>query len=100
MEEFELIDIREEQEVKNSWNTFIHSHHYHYCTDYFDSSFALHPRRTVESHRHRTQAMTPSEMFQDGNPVSSNFKTLEELWEWHKPLIEAEIKFEEEHKAS
>ena len=44
--------------------------------------------------------MTPSEMFQDGNPVSSNFKTLEELWEWHKPLIEAEIKFEEEHKAS
>ncbi|MGC1473506.1 MAG: hypothetical protein WA775_13010 [Psychroserpens sp.] len=98
MEEFELIDIREEQAVKNSWNTFIHSHHYHYCTDYFDSSFALHPRRTVESHRHRTQPLTPSEAFQDGNPIQDNFETLEELWEWHIPLIEAENKFEEEHK--
>lgn len=90
MEEFELIDIRDEKEVRNSWDTFIHSHHYHYCNDYFNSSFALHPRRTVESHRHGTQAMTPSEMFQDGNRIPDNFRSLEELWDWHKPLIEAE----------
>lgn len=97
MEEFELIDIREEKEVKKSWDTFIHSHHYHYCNDYFNSSFALHPRRTVESHRHRTQPLTVSEAFQDGNLIPTNFRTLEELWEWHKPLIEAEEKFKNDN---
>jgi len=93
MEEFELIDIREEKEVKKSWNTFIHSHHYHYCKDYFNSSLALHPRRSVESYRHWALPLTPNDMFQDGNQVPKNFKTLEELWEWHRPLIEAEKKF-------
>ncbi len=93
MEEFELIDIQEEKELLKSWKTFIHTHHYHYCNDYFDSSLALHPRRTVESYHHWALPMTPSHVFQDGNKVPNNFKTLEELWEWHKPLIEAERKF-------
>lgn len=93
MEEFELIDIREEYEVVQSWNTFIHSHHYHYCKDYFDSSLALHPRRTVESYHHWAMPITPNEAFQDGNQIPANFKTLEELWEWHKPLLKAENKF-------
>lgn len=35
-------------------------------------------------------------MFQDGNKIPNNFKTLEELWKWHEPLIEAENKFDEE----
>jgi hypothetical protein len=93
MEEFELIDIREEEEVKKSWDKFIHSHHYHYCTSYFKSSLALHPRRSVESYHHWSMPLTPSEAFQDGNKIPDDFKTLEELWEWHKPLIEAEEKF-------
>jgi len=93
MEEFELIDIREENEVKKSWNTFIHSHHYNYAKDYFDSSLALHPRRTVESYHHWAMPMTPNEAFQDGNQIPNNFKSLEQLWEWHRPLIEAEDKF-------
>lgn len=93
MEEFELIDIREEDEVKKSWNTFIHSHHYNYASNYFDSSLALHPRRTVESYHHWSMPMTPNEAFQDGNQVPDNFTTLEQLWDWHKPLVEAENKF-------
>lgn len=93
MEQFELIDIREESEVRKSWNTFIHSHHYNYCKDYFKSSFAYHPRRTVESYHHWSMPMSPSDSFQDGNPVPADFRSLEELWGWHKPLIEAEEKF-------
>jgi hypothetical protein len=31
-----------------------------------------------------------SEAFQEGNPVPQDFKTLKELWDWYKPLIEAE----------
>ena len=87
------IDIREEDEVVKSWRTFIHTHHYHYANNYFDSSLALHPRRTVESYRHWALPMTPNDMFQDGNQVPDNFKTLDELWEWHEPLIKAEEEF-------
>jgi hypothetical protein len=90
MEQFELIDIREEKEVKKSWNGFIHSHHYDYCSSFFESSIALHPRRSVESYHHWSMPSAFSEAFQEGNPVPQDFKTLKELWDWYKPLIEAE----------
>lgn len=93
MEEFELIDVRPEEDVRKAWNKFIHTHHYHYCTNYFDSSLALHPRRSVESYHHWAMPLSVNEAFQDGNPIPNNFKTIEELWEWHAPLIEAEKKF-------
>jgi len=97
MEEFELIDIRSEDEVRNAWDRFIHTHHYHYCNDYFKSSLALHPRRTVESYHHWAMPLTPNEMFQEGNKVPDNFQTLEEMWEWHLPLLEAEEVFYNNH---
>lgn len=93
MEEFEFIDIQEERKLRKSWDSFVHTHHYHYTNDYFGSSLALHPRRTVESYHHWSRPMTPNEAFQDGNKIPENFRTLEELWEWHQPLIEAEKKF-------
>lgn len=90
MEQFELIDVREEKEIKKSWHSFIHSHHYSYGKSFFESSIALHPRRSVESYHHWSMPMTFSEAFQEGNPVPQNFKTLQDLWNWYKPLIEAE----------
>lgn len=93
MEQFEFIDIQEEQTVLNTWKTFVHSHHYFYSNNYFDSSLARHPRRTVESFNHWAKPRTINEAFQDGNQVPDNFNTLEEMWEWHRPLIEAEKKF-------
>lgn len=93
MEEFEFIDIQAEEKLLESWQTFVHTHHYHYCKNYFDSSLALHPRRTMESYHHWAMPMTLSEAFQDGNLIPNNFNTLEELWEWHLPLIEAEKRF-------
>ncbi|RYZ56088.1 MAG: hypothetical protein EOP49_01255 [Sphingobacteriales bacterium] len=95
MEQFELIDIRKEEDVKASWEKFIHTHHYDYHTSFFKSSIARHPRRTVESYRHWSMPLTPSDAFQEGNPVPQNFASLEEMWNWYKPIIDAEKKLYE-----
>ncbi|EPD99630.1 hypothetical protein [Capnocytophaga sp. oral taxon 336] len=92
-EQFEFIDVRSEDDIIKSWKRFIFESHYDYCDNYFKSSLALHPRRSVENYYHRFFPFSPSEMFQKGNKVPKNFSTLEELWEWHRPLIEAENKF-------
>lgn len=90
MEQFEIIDIRDEKVVHKSWNSFIHSHHYDYETNYFESSMAYNPRRTSESYFQHIMANSPDEAFSESNPVPNDFKTLEEFWDWHQPLIDAE----------
>lgn len=98
MEQFEIVDIRPEKKVKDNWKKFIHSHHYDYSTDYFKSSLAYNPRRTSESYFQHVLAFTPDEMFSESNPVPNNIETLEELWSWHKPLIDAENEWKEKEK--
>ena len=49
LEEIELIDIRAEEVVVESWSEFIHTHHYSYNTSFFDSTLAKYPRRTCEA---------------------------------------------------
>jgi len=93
MEQFEIIDIRPEQEVVKTWSNFINTHHYDYSTDYFESSLAYNPRRTFESYYQHNFPRTPSEAFSASNPVPSDFKTLEELWRWHEDLINAEKEY-------
>lgn len=90
MEQFEVIDVVKEKELRERWKGFIHSHHYNVTDDYFKSSLGLNPRRTCESYCSHFQPLTPREMFRSNNPVPQDFKTLQELWDWHKPLIEAE----------
>jgi len=90
MEQFEVIDISPEEELRKKWEGFIHTHHYDIARDYFSSSLALNPRRTSESYFSHYQSLTPSQAFRKNNPVPQNIKTLKELWEWHRPLIEAE----------
>lgn len=99
MEQIEIIDIRPETIITENWRGFIHSHHYDYVNDYFKSSLALNPRRTCESYFQHFMPMLPSEMFSENNPVTSNFKTLKELQEWHKDLIDAEL-FHEKNEES
>lgn len=94
MEQVEIIDVRDEDDIRETWKGFIHSHHYDYVNDYFDSSLALNPRRTSEAYFQQITPMTPGEMFSENNPVPKDFKTLKELQKWHKDLIKAE----EEHK--
>jgi hypothetical protein len=90
MEQFEIIDTKPENVVRKKWDSFIHTHHYDYTNDFFHSSLALNPRRTSESYFQHITPLTPSEAFSKSNPVPSDFSTLQELWEWFKPLIDAE----------
>ncbi len=48
LEEIEIIDIRSEEEVAESWNEFIHTHHYSVLNNFFDSALGKFPRRTCE----------------------------------------------------
>lgn len=97
MEQFEIIDIKSEKEVRKKWDRFIHSHHYDYSNNYFDSSLATNPRRTSESYFQHILPNSPSEAFSESNPVPTDIKSLKDLWEWHKPLIEAEVIWKNEH---
>jgi hypothetical protein len=94
-EQFEIIDVRPEQEVRKQWDSFIHSHHYDYSTSYFDSLLAHNPRRTFESYHQHMFPLSPDEAFSESNPVPNNFKNLEEMWDWHKSLIQAETENEQ-----
>ena len=49
LEEIELVDIREEDDVITSWKHFIHTHHYSYHKNYFNTTLARCPRRTCEA---------------------------------------------------
>jgi hypothetical protein len=55
MEDFEFIDIRDEESLVATWKDFVHTHHYTYANDFFNSSMARFPRRTVEEVFDRTQ---------------------------------------------
>lgn len=93
MEQFEIIDVRPETEVCASWDRFIHTHHYDYCTDYFQSSLAKCPRRTSEDYFLWCYPTTPEEAFHETTPIpEGGFNTFEEMWEWHQELIDIEEK--------
>lgn len=94
MEQFEVIDITPEDILRKRWDGFIHISHYAISNNYFGSSLAFNPRRTSESYFSHYQPLTPSESFRQNNPVPQNFKNLKELWEWHQPLLDAELEAE------
>jgi len=48
-EEIEIIDIKDEKELVETWNDFIHTHHYQVCNSFFDSIIAQFPRRSCEA---------------------------------------------------
>jgi hypothetical protein len=49
LEEIEIVDIRKEEDVLESWSQFIHTHHYSYHTSFFDTTLAKCPRRSCEA---------------------------------------------------
>lgn len=87
MEEFEIIDIRKEDDLRDSWDAFIHSHHYQTYSAFADSWIANHPRRTGEAYIHQFL----DALFIDNNPVP-RCKTLRDLQDWYTPLLKREAK--------
>lgn len=50
MEQVEIIDIKEREELAETWSPFIHTHHYDTHKSFFDSHLAQVPRRSTEAY--------------------------------------------------
>ncbi|MEZ8196869.1 MULTISPECIES: hypothetical protein [Vibrio] len=55
MEDIEFVDIQQEDALVDTWEEFVHTHHYTHTNDFFNSSLARFPRRTTEDLFDRTQ---------------------------------------------
>ena len=88
MEETEIIDTRPEDDLKTTWEPFIHSHHYGIHKSFYDSNIAKHPRRSCEALWERNAAAR----FVNGGAdfqINKDFKT---LYDWLEPRKAAEQK--------
>jgi hypothetical protein len=85
MEQIEIIDIKGENELLETWRPFVHTHHYEVHTDFYDSWIASHPRRTGEAYTSQYLDVR----FIESNPVLRT-SNLSELWAWFEPLVAAE----------
>lgn len=85
MEEIEIIDIRDEESLRSSWDEFIHTHHYTIKPSFYDSCIARHPRRSCEALWARLMENTFICPFPI--PRAAQF---DGLYNWLRPQIEAE----------
>ena len=86
MEQIEIIDLRDEESVITSWNEFIHTHHYSYHTDYFNSTLARYPRRTCEATFDRLMNL----VWLDGSKGFKKNMSFSDIEKLIHPLIEEE----------
>ena len=84
-EEIEIIDIRSQEELRETWGRFIHTHHYEVYDRFWDSFLANHPRRSVEAFYNQ---------FIEAKFISDNripsVSSLDELLNWFRPIVAAE----------
>jgi hypothetical protein len=85
MEQIEFIDIKGENELLDTWQPFVHTHHYDAHTNFYDSWIAQHPRRTGEAYKSQYLDVR----FIENNPVPRT-SDLRALWAWFRPLVAAE----------
>ncbi|WP_271628852.1 hypothetical protein [Caldicellulosiruptor sp. DIB 104C] len=50
LEQIQIIDIKEDEELREAWDDFIHTHHYEIHKSFFESSLAKFPRRINEAY--------------------------------------------------
>lgn len=86
MEQTEIIDKRSEDDLRETWEEFIHTHHYDTFTSFYDSWLANHPRRTGEAYLNQFIKA----QFIENNPIPTE-KSFGELWEWFEKLQVVEI---------
>jgi hypothetical protein len=85
LEEIEIIDIKDQDELRETWDDFIHTHHYTTCNDFYDSFVAKHPRRTCEA---MWNQLMECKFISDNNlPKGISF---DELYGWLQPLLNFE----------
>jgi hypothetical protein len=80
----EVIDIKEERELRETWKQFASSQ-FHTAETIWDSYLFTHPRRSCEHWEEATLQQNPQK--DNKFPI---FPTLSSLHQWIKPLIEEE----------
>jgi len=85
MEQIEIIDILSDDELRERWKKFIHTHHYQTPSNFYQSFVTRHPRRTGEAYA----ATFVFGMFEDGNPLPQD-ADFPELHEWFSSLTKYE----------
>lgn len=84
-EETELIDILDEELLRERWSPFTFPGHGHAVKDFFSSFIATHPRRTCEAY----WQCNLEARFYEGNPTP-RFDNMESLRKWFGELIKHE----------
>jgi len=85
LEQIEIIDIQEEDNLRESWDEFIHSHHYTVIDNFYKSFIGEHPRRSCEAYWNQNMEC----MFIDPFPIPQGI-SFSQLYNWIKPRVEAE----------
>lgn len=86
LEQTELIDIRDDDDLRNNWSRFIHTHHYDIHRSFYDSWIAMHPRRSCEA----AWQQYLEAKFVSTNPIPQGV-SLSELQGWFGDLLAAEL---------
>ena len=86
MEEIEIVDLRPEEEVFESWQEFIYTHHYSYHNDFFDTTLGRYPRRSCEATFDRLMNCR----FLDGSKGFKNSMDFNDISLLVNPLIQSE----------
>jgi hypothetical protein len=84
-EQFEIIDIKPEEQLRQKWKRFIHTHHYEVHNDFYKSWIANHPRRTGEAYINQYL----NALFIEDNPVPKD-AGFDALWKWMQQLLQVE----------
>ena len=89
MEQTEIIckPGKDHADIKETWKDFIHTHHFKICDSFWNSWIASHPRRSGEAY----WSQYYDAQFVQENSVPQHWSSLEDLVDWYKPLIQAEL---------
>lgn len=85
LEQIQIIDIKEDEELREAWDDFIHTHHYETHKSFFESSLAKYPRRINEAY----WAMFMESIFVDTHEFREGL-SFEELKEQVQNLVQYE----------
>lgn len=88
LEQTEIINRpgADKDQLRETWDPFIHTHHYDVLESFQDSFIAKHPRRSIEACWNQYMEAK----FISNNTVPEAFSSFEEMAEWYHPLIDAE----------
>lgn len=85
--ELEIIDLKSEDEIEETWYDFIHSHHSSVINNFKDSYLWYHPRRSTDAFFDAYLMNSP----RDYNPFPE-FNDIYEMHQWIEPLLKEENK--------